>query len=200
MNLLYIWNKVLKKLRGVAILNSEIHGTSKVEAGCHIVNSSMGRYSYCGYDCEIINCSIGFFCSIAGGVIIGGAQHPVNWVSTSPVFYFGRDSVKKKFSEFKRPKESRTIIGNDVWIGARAILKAGVEIGDGAVIGMGSVVTKNVGEYEVWGGNPAHLIKKRFSDELIEKLIESKWWERSNEELLNMAQFIRSPEEFVKAI
>lgn len=193
----YFWNKVLKKLRGAAILNSEINQSSKVEAGSQVVDSTMDRYSFCGYDCKIINCQIGAFCSIADGVIIGGARHPMEWGSTSPVFCWGRNSVRKKFAEFKLPKTPRTIIGNDVWIGDRAIIKAGVTIGDGAVIGMGSVVTKNIDSYEIWGGNPAHLIRKRFPDELIEKFVESQWWNKADSELSKMAEEIKLPERFI---
>lgn len=87
--------KFLKKIRLRSITNSFIDSTSKVEAGSTIVNSSFDKYSFCGYDCQIINTTIGSFCSIANNVIIGGAMHPIHWVSTSPVFYKGRDSVKK---------------------------------------------------------------------------------------------------------
>ena len=71
-------------------------------------------------------------------------------------------------------------------------------IKDGAVIGMGSVVTKDVGPYEIWGGNPAHLIGKRFSDELIERLISSQWWNKNDAELSIMAKDIRTPERFIE--
>ncbi len=199
MRIAYYWNKVLKKLRGKAILNSRIDSTSKVEAGSQIVNSKMGKYSFCGYDCKIINCTIGAFCSIADGVIIGGASHPMSWASTSPTFYSGRDSVKKKFIEYERPVDPNTTIGNDVWIGDRAIIKSGVEIGDGAVIGMGSIVTKNVGAYEIWAGNPARLIRKRFSDDVIEMLVVTKWWEKSEEEISQCSSAVKNPVEFAKS-
>lgn len=197
MRLEYFWSKILKKMRGNAIVNSRIHKTSKIESGSQVVNSSMERYSFCGYDCKILNCSVGAFCSIADGVIIGGTQHPISWVSTSPVFYSGRDSVKKKFSAFQRPEDAFTVIGNDVWIGERAIIKAGVKIGDGAVIGMGSVVTKDVGAYEIWGGNPAHFIRKRFEDDIIESMKQDEWWNDSDDELLKRAIFIKSPKDFL---
>ena len=197
MNCIYLWNKILKKMRGCAIRNSQIHSTSKVEAGSHVVNSTMDKYSFCGYDCKIINCKIGSFCSIADEVIIGGAQHPIEWVSTSPVFYKGRDSVKKKFSEFDRPEEPHTIIENDVWIGDRAIIKGGVHIGNGAVIGMGSVVTKDVGDYEIWAGNPARCIRKRFSPDVSEALNSMRWWNLSEKELAKDAVNIRFPEKFL---
>ena len=90
----------------------------------------MGKYSYCGYDCQIINTEIGNFCSIADNVKMGGAEHIVDWVSTSCVFYKGRDSISVKFAEFERNFNKRIKIGNDVWIGANVIIKNGCTIGD----------------------------------------------------------------------
>lgn len=196
----YIWNRVVKKLKGKAIRNSVVDKTSKIEAGTTFINSNMDRYSFCGYNCKIINCRIGAFCSIADDVYIGGARHPMEWASTSPVFYEGRDSVKQKFSTFKRAEEPGTVIGNDVWIGDRTLIKSGVNIGNGAVIGMGSVVTKDIGAYEIWAGNPARFIRKRFTDEIIEKLENSKWWDRDDDDLEKAAQFVRDPEEFVNQL
>lgn len=200
MNFKYIWNRLLKKMRGVATANSTIHRTSKVESGSQFINSSMGKYSFCGYDCKIINCKIGSYCSIADGVIVGGAQHPIEWVSTSPVFYRGKDSIKKKYCEHDRPTDRTTQIGNDVWIGDRAMLKAGINIGDGAVIGMGSIVTKDVGPYEIWAGNPAKFIRKRFSDEIVELLIIKKWWDRPDSMISDAAYYVKEPKEFLKRL
>lgn len=196
----YYWNKVIKKAKWKAIKNSKIDKTSKVEAGSQVINTTMNKYSFCGYDCKILNCEIGKFTSIADGVIIGGAQHPISWVSSSPVFYKGRDSVKKKFVEFLREPEKITSVGNDVWIGDRAIIKGGVTIGDGAVIGMGAVVTKDVGCYEVWGGCPAKKIRDRFPKEIINKLLKSQWWNMSDNELEKYAKLFQKPEEFIKEL
>jgi len=118
----YFLSKLLKKLRGSSIINCRIHPTSKVESGCNLISVTMDRYSFCGYDCEIVNTEIGPFCSIANNVVIGGAMHPITWASTSPVFYAGRDSVKKKFSRFERPATKKTIIGADVWLGGVLLL------------------------------------------------------------------------------
>ncbi|MCK9217611.1 MAG: antibiotic acetyltransferase, partial [Firmicutes bacterium] len=82
--LLYLWSKILKKLRGSALKNCNIHPTSKVESGCNLVNVNMDKYSFCGYNCEISHCDIGAFTSIANGVIIGGGMHPIDWVGMSP--------------------------------------------------------------------------------------------------------------------
>lgn len=196
----YYFNRVLKKLQGCAVKKSRIHKTAKIEAGSQVINSNMGRYSFCGYNCKILNCNIGSFCSIADNVVIGGAQHPMTWISSSPVFYAGRDSIKKKFSKFNRDEEPITDIGNDVWIGEGAFIKGGIHIGDGAVIGMGSVVTKNVGPYEIWVGNPAYLMRKRFEDTLISYLEESKWWDEPDEIIKLSAPYCKDPVQFINKI
>lgn len=193
----YIWNRILKKARGKVLRNSSIHKTSKVESGSVLISTKMNKYSYCGYDCKIINCSIGSFCSIADNVIIGGATHPMNWVSTSPVFFNGRDSIKKKFSSFDRDKNKETIIGNDVWIGDNVMIKAGIKIGDGAVIGMGSVVTHDVLPYEVVAGAPSKHIRFRFDTDTITRLLDSKWWELDDDSLAKLAAYIQNPESFL---
>lgn len=196
----YIWAKLNKKLRGTAIINCKIHKTSKVEAGSNIIDSTFDRYSFCGYDCTIVNCDVGAFCSIADSVSIGDFNHPMKWVSMSPVFYSGRDSVTKKFAEHQVAKPKRTRVGNDVWIGKNTLIKAGITIGDGAVIGMGSVVTKDVDRYTIVAGNPAKIIGKRFDDEVIETLGEIKWWEYSDRQLKIYAPYITEPLAFIKKV
>lgn len=198
--LLYIWAKMFKKIRGVAIKNSTIDKTSKVESGSQVVNSTFGRHSFCGYDCQIINCDVGSFTSIANNVVIGGAAHPMDWVGMSPVFYEGRDSVKTKFSEHKRPCPTRTVVGSDVWIGEKALIKAGVNICNGAVVGMGSVVTKDVEAYSVVAGNPAKTIKLRFNHDTIKLLLESKWWEWEESKIKEHAKLFNNIDEFKKLL
>lgn len=197
MKLLYLWAKLCKKIRGSAIINSKIDKTSKIEAGSHVFNSSFDRHSYCGYDCEIINCDIGSFCSIANNVSIGGSQHPMEWVSTSPVFQAGRGSVLKKYSGHAFEDGKKTTIGHDVWIGEKALIKQGIIIGTGAVVGMGSVVTKDVEPYIIVAGCPAKAIRKRFDDRIIEKLLRIRWWEFSDEDLYKFAEHATDPEKFI---
>jgi acetyltransferase-like isoleucine patch superfamily enzyme len=200
MNLQYLWAKFFKKIRASSILNSIIDPTSKIESGCNIVNVVMQKYSFCGYDCEIINSKIGSFCSIANNVIIGGGMHPMLWVSTSPVFYKGRDSVRTKFSEHERSKHLCTSIDHDVWIGQYVLIKQGVHINTGAVIGMGSVVTKDIEPYSIVAGNPAELIRKRFDEEMIKYLLKSEWWNYDSNKLIFFAKYFKDPEEFLKMI
>jgi acetyltransferase-like isoleucine patch superfamily enzyme len=196
----YIISKILKKIRFSSIFKSKIHKKSKVESGSLIVNSFFDKYSYCGYDCEIINTSISSFCSISNNVKIGGENHPINWVSTSPVFYKGRDSINYKFSNFDRIDQQTTLIKSDVWIGANVLIKQGITIEVGSIVGMGSVVTKNVEPYSIVAGNPAVLIKKRFDDNTITRLLTSKWWEMSDSELKKFAIYFNSPDLFLKEI
>ena len=132
----YVYNKILKKLRGSAISNLNVHKTSKIKSGSVFLKSTMDKYSFCGYDCDIVNTNIGSFCCIANNVAIGGAMHPIVWVSMSPIFYKGRDSISKKFATFDWKQDKTTNIGNDVWIGQYSIIKQGVDIGTGGIIGM----------------------------------------------------------------
>ncbi len=196
----YYYAKFLKKIRGSAIKASSIHPTSKVEAGCNIVNITMDKYSFCGYDCEISNTQIGAFTSIANNVVIGGSMHPIEWTSMSPVFYEGRDSVKKKFSSFPREKDKKTFIGNDVWIGQNVLIKQGVIIGNGAVVGMGSIVVKDVEPYSIVAGNPARIIKYRFEQSIIDRLEAAKWWLLDDKKLGEIASHVRTPEDFLKSL
>ncbi|QQV75205.1 Chloramphenicol acetyltransferase [Rickettsia tillamookensis] len=129
---------------------------------------------------EIDKLIIGKFCSIATGVkfMMGGTQgHNYNWIASYPL-----DSFDEDFDNYETvpPKAYRlkgdTVLGNDVWIGAESMVMPGVKIADGAIVGARSLVTKNIKAYEIWGGNPAKLIKKRFSDDDITKLLQIKWW------------------------
>lgn len=199
MSITYLYSKIIKKMRGKALKNvRRDKKKTAIESGSTLVNVSFGRYTYCGYNCTMLNTNIGAFTSISDNVVIGGAMHPMDWVSTSTVFYHGRDSIKKLFSEYKREPDKVTEIGNDVWIGINVVIKQGVKIGNGAVIGMGSVVTKDVPDYSIYAGNPAKLIRYRFEPEIIEGLLESKWWNLPDEELKEYAKYIRNPKEFLR--
>lgn len=121
--------------------------------------------------------SIGRYCSFASGVIIGGEEHPIDWLSTHPFQYNPNfKGINVACKEFKTSKEPPTI-GHDVWIGSKVIIKRGVKIGNGAIIGAGSIVTKDVPPYAIAIGIPAKIIKFRFREEIIAKLLKLKWWD-----------------------
>ncbi|MDI1304840.1 MAG: CatB-related O-acetyltransferase [bacterium] len=190
-------SRILRKARFAAIRDSFIHPASKIESGTSFISSSIDRYSFCGYDCDIYLAKIGAFTSIANGVVLGGARHPMEWVSTSPVFYAGRDSVKAKFAQHKLMPHASVRIGHDVWIGRSAIVLAGVTVGDGSVIGAGSVVTKDVPPYAIVAGNPARLIRYRFETSVIQKLQEIEWWNFSDKRLARLGGVFNDIEIFL---
>ncbi|MCB9297005.1 MAG: CatB-related O-acetyltransferase [Lewinellaceae bacterium] len=127
---------------------------------------------------------IGKFCMIASGVefIMNGANHLSDAVSTYPFAIFG-GSWGHAMDGKEYPVKRDTVIGNDVWIGYRAAILPGVHVGDGAIIGAYSVVTKDVAPYAIVGGNPAREIRRRFSGEQIQKLLELRWWDWPPEEI-----------------
>ncbi len=202
MKLSYLYAKFIRKyVLGKAIINSKIHKTASVSSGSSLVNTIINKYSYSGYDCFFSNCIIGKYCSIADNVYIGGAEHPLYWVSTSPVFQNVKNSgPTKRFVKYDLDKIKTTIIGNDVWIGQGAFIKQGVKIGDGAVIAARAVVIKDVEPYSIVGGCPAKLIKFRFDEEIIKRLLLSAWWDLSEDNLEKVAKFIKEPEIFLTKI
>lgn len=185
-------------MRGYYSLGSLVDKSSKIEAGSVLVSTTFARHSFCGYDCEFINTVVGSFCSIASGVRVGGAHHPIEYVSTSPVFLSHKDSVTAKFARHEYLPKIQTTIGNDVWIGAGAFIKAGVAVSDGAVIGMGAVVTKDVPPYGIVAGNPAKLIRKRFPEQIIDGLLRLQWWNFDEKKLERIGPFINNPERLLR--
>lgn len=181
-------------MRGSAIKNSIIHKNSKIESGTQAINLKMGRHSYSGYDCNFLNVEIKSFCSIASKVIIGGAHHPLEFVSTSPVFLSHKDSLKTKFAKHEYLPVLQTTIGHDVWIGEGVYIKAGITVGDGAVIGTGAVVTRNIPPYAIVAGNPAKLIRMRFDEDTVNAFIKMQWWNLSDAKLIEVAQYFHDPQ------
>lgn len=196
-SLSYLYFKFLKKIRFYGALNSVIHRSSKLESGTSFVNSTMDKHSFCGYNCSINNTTIGKYCSIGTNVIIGGGNHPIDWISTSPAFYDGRDSIKLKISKHRRNIPMTTIIKNDVWIGDGVIIKQGVSVGHGAIVGFGSRVTKNVPDYAIVAGNPAKILRYRFDEEIIKELLNLNWWDKNENELKRYSSKTNNVIEFI---
>lgn len=166
------------------IINCEISTKTKLNSPCHLNTVKIDDYTYLAQNSWISHTTIGRFCSIGPNFFSGWGIHPSNGISTSPMFY----STKKQngftlCDKDKLIEREEIVIGNDVFIGANVTILDGVKIGDGAIIGANSIVNKNVAAYSIVGGSPAKLIKFRFSEEKIEKLLALKWWNWSFEKL-----------------
>lgn len=147
----------------------------------NIKSSEIGDYSYCSYNSLIRNATIGKFCSIGHHVQIGPGKHPFNsFLSSHPLFFSNRGQVgfsilnESKYVEFEKVE-----IGNDVWIGAGAIILDGIKIGDGAVVAAGAVVTKNVEPFSLVAGVPAVHKKFKFDQDKIDSILSDPWWNKS---------------------
>lgn len=202
MKLSTLFAKIRRRyLRGSIVRNSKIDRTSTICSGSNIVNIIMGKHSYCGFDCQISNTTIGSFCSISDHVYIGGAEHPLDWVSTSPIFENLPQSLPKgRLASHDVPQALRTIIGNDVWIGHAATIKQGVTIGHGAVVGSNALVTKDVPPYAVVGGVPAKIIKYRFEEKSIDTLLKIEWWNWNDEDIKDYGLYIKDVDLFIAKV
>ena len=134
---------------------------------------------------------IGKFCMIASGVsfIMNGANHLTETISAYPFAIFG-NGWEHAMEGKSYPNRGDTIIGNDVWIGHKATIMAGVTVGDGAIIAAHSLVVKDVDPYTIVGGNPAQTIKKRFSEDRITQLLSTKWWDWNIEKITKNVQHL----------
>lgn len=149
----------------------------------------LGRHSYYGDHSFSISpdTEVGNFCSIGVDVILGPSQHPTNWLTTHPFPYLSykkleRVNYAQKTFEAVRPVK----VGNDVWIGDRAIVMDGLTIGDGAIVAANAVVTKDVPPYAIVAGVPAKILRYRFDKPLIDKLLKLKWWDMPDEEIVKL--------------
>lgn len=172
--------KVLFKIMQWAAKDVLIDKDSSVGTGAYmaidvtLTASQVGRYTYIGKGSHVTISKIGDFCSIGSEVLIGPGEHDLSKISSSALFY------ENCLADLTR--KGPTVIENDVWIGARAIIRRGLTIGHGAVIGAGAVVTKDVPAFAVVVGVPARIIKYRFEPSQQDLILQSKWWECNLEE------------------
>ena len=158
------------------IENSELHEFVNIQRNNVIYSSVFGRYTYTGRNTTCWNSIIGAFCSISWNVSIGGANHDYKRITTSAFLYSDIFDLKTTHNGYNRFNNDCTI-GNDVWIGCGAVICRNVKVGDGAVIAANAVVTKDVQPYSIVAGVPAKHIKFRFDKDIIDSLLDIKWWE-----------------------
>lgn len=162
---------------GSEIMNSRINEWAALGSDVAFDSSSLGSYSYIASGALLTGTSVGLFCSIGPGVVCGYGDHPANWISSSPVFYSPNQQCGTTFLSTSNFKECEpVIIGNDVWIGANAVIRNGVAIGHGAIVGAGACVVCDVPPYSIMGGVPAKLIRMRFESSIVERLLKVEWW------------------------
>ncbi len=179
-------------------LNTTFEGNNRIGKNVKF-GGSIGRCSYIGDNCEI-TADIGRYCSIASNVRTIAGKHPTrNWVSTSPVFFSTLAQCGTTYvSDNKFSEDSKRIkIGSDVWIGNGALLLEGIEIGHGSIVAAGAVVVRDVEPYSVVGGVPAKVIRKRFSDDEIEKLLHIQWWNMDEAWLKNNTDYFSNIQSFI---
>lgn len=213
----YIINRFKFKIKYNADVKSAfVDKNTKLGKKCNISKNTyitkgveVGEYTYfnagAGYILVEGNTTIGKYCSIGPNVNIGPGNHPINFLTTHPIIYDKKwikkigvkESIVKESNYIKKNKKVN--IGNDVWIGMNTIIMPGVNIGNGAIIGAGSIVTKDVPDYAIVGGNPAKLIRYRFSYDIIQKLnrVHDKWWDWNEYKLNNQIECMYNIEKYI---
>lgn len=185
-------------------LRSVVSGTKvgrhvKLYRPYRIFNSVIGDYSYVSRNSQVSHTSIGKFCSIGPGFFSGWGVHPVDKLSTSPMFYSTRKQNGVTIASVdKIIEQKRIIIGNDVFIGANVTILDGVKIGDGAVIAAGAVVARDVEAYSIVGGVPAKVVRKRLPDEIAKRLEKIQWWNFPEERLQLIERYFENVEGFIE--
>jgi len=181
------------------VLDSELEPNVCLDSQVLVIESSLGSFSYVCGKTLITKTSLGKFCSIGPNCMFGWGIHPSrNFVSTHPIFYSTKKQAGITFADQDYIEERKLItVGNDVWIGANVIVLDGVTIGNGAIVATGAVVTKDVPAYAIYGGVPAKLIRYRFEQEVIERLMDFEWWDKEQEWLKNNFRLFHNINELI---
>lgn len=182
-------------------------GNNLVSNHSYLRNTEIGYATYVGSNTVLSSVKIGRYCSIGSYVSIIVGNHPTSqFVSTHPLFYSTQPPVGKSWVDRDKYLEKSKVrnsdfyccIGNDVWIGDHVKLINGITIGDGCIIAAGAVVTKDVPPYSIVGGVPAKLIRKRFPEETIQKLLKLSWWNKEPSWIKSRAESFDSVETFIE--
>lgn len=174
--------------KNLVLQNNILDETTYIGDESRVADTRWGKHSGCGLRCDVFSAYVGSFTSIAADVKIGSRNHIYENFTTHDICYQNHEEVVRQPFRIPGFRDGYFVeIGNDVWIGSNAFVMRNVDIGDGAVIAAGSVVTKSVPAYAVVAGNPARFVKWRFEPDVIARLKEIKWWEMEDEEIIRRA-------------
>ena len=159
-----------------------------------VLNTTIGRFTYLGGHASICQTTIGNFCSVGSGFNCGSGLHPTNFASTSPVFYsLGKQCAVTFATENLFDESPPVVVGSDVHVGANVFLRSGLTVGTGAILAAGAVITRDVPAYAIVAGVPARLVRMRFEDGIVERLLRTQWWDWPEERLRTAQPFMGSP-------
>jgi len=174
-----------------------LSSTCKIAPPYNLQKVTIGDYSYLSRNSFASHLKIGKFCSIGPNFFAGWGIHPVDGLSTSPSFYSKNSPCFSFSSENKIVERKEINIGNDVYIGANVTVLDGVSIGDGAIIGAGALVSKNIPPYAIAVGSPIKIIRYRFEEDQIKKLLRIKWWDFNEHQLRDVESMFYKIDEFI---
>lgn len=184
---------------GCTITDSTFGAWTEVGAGSRIAHSTFEDYAYCDRYADIANATIGKFSNIAAFSRIGATDHPLHTAACHHFLYRSDDywdDAERDAEFFAHRQSRRALIGRDTWIGAGAMVKPEVTLGDGAVVAAGAVVTKDVAPYTIVAGTPAVKLRDRLPPALAERMIALGWWDWSHDRLrAALTDFRRLPAE-----
>lgn len=191
-----------KRGRGISLLSiwKDTHFSPKaqLERFVKLNKVSIGKYSRVDEKTRVNNTTIGNFSIVSPNCYINFGRHPLNYLTPHSMFYGGGGWKWRPEWGKPLPKEydqmPQVVIGNDVWIGMFVKVMSGVKIGDGAIIGTNSLVTKDVPPYAIVAGSPAKVIRYRFTPEIIVRLLEIKWWDLPDEEITKHIDLFHKPD------
>ena len=172
--------------------NVWLEGPCQISTACSCAYEiKVGAFSYFTGDgirrspLQVLLVEVGRYCSIAEGVHIAPGQHPIDWVSTSysSVDWTDKYTLEDQVNQKKFLLHRKVTIGNDVWVGCNATIMDGVTIGDGAIVAAHALVTKDVPPYAIVGGVPAKVIRYRFPQPMIDRLLATQWWRWAPQDL-----------------
>jgi virginiamycin A acetyltransferase len=200
--ILFLFNKKINWESITSIIeHCEIHPKTKLVPPCVLTNVKIDKGTYLSINSKISYTTIGKFCSVGPNLTCGWGIHPINGISTSPVFYSIKKQAGFTLSSKNKVQERKLIkIGNDVFIGANVTILDGISIGDGAVIGAGAVVSKDIPPYAIAIGCPIKIIKYRFPPSEIKKLLKIQWWDKDSSILELVESHFFNIESFIEIL